>query len=450
MPSTPDSLSSLLSACLDGDADTARLLREDEEFQSSIAPICQQQRDQLRRYCSVLDQQIRALQDSNDSHLLELEFRASLQRAELDSQSLLDQAQAVIRAVKDSAGAVAANQDLASHTLHDVQLGNQRLSELIGEMDLVEQAVNGMGKTVQAFLEQTRTITTLAVKVQEIAKQTNLLALNAAIEAARAGEHGRGFAVVADEVKKLAQSSSHAASEIRSAASNINEGAAEVENRVSASIQHLRRGGDSLETVAEVLGMANHSAQETQENIKNIIDGSAQEIAAAEAMGAHMETLRGSMQKFDGSFSEIGNCLGNIQKNLEQAAEEAMNGPVVPLAVRLSIAKSDHVRWVGRVLEAIRSGNTSLDTEELKDEHACRLGLWMDALNESALTQSTEFAALQQVHPQVHKLGLRLLQSVREHDRTAIHKGAEQLKSLSTLVQTQLDKLRDKILSAGD
>ena len=167
-------------------------------------------------------------------------------------------------------------------------------------------------------------------------------------------------------------------------------------------------------------------------------------------MGAHMETLRGSMQKFDGSFGEIGNCLGNIQKNLEQAAEEAMNGPVVPLAVRLSIAKSDHVRWVGKVLEAIRSGNTSLDTEELKDEHACRLGLWMDALSESALTQSTEFAALQQVHPQVHKLGLRLLQSVREHDRAVIHKGAEQLKSLSTLVQTQLDKLRDKILSAGD
>ncbi|MEY2341144.1 methyl-accepting chemotaxis protein [Acidithiobacillus sp. IBUN Pt1247-S3] len=447
MLNAPDSLSSLLSSCLDGDLETAKLLREDEEFQSSIAPLCKQQREQLRQYCRVLDQQTLALQGSNDNHLLGLAFRDSLQRAELDSQSLLDQAQAVIRAVKDSAIAVAANQDLAAHTLHDVQLGNQRLSELIGEMDLVEQAVNGMGKTVQAFLEQTRTITTLAVKVQEIAKQTNLLALNAAIEAARAGEHGRGFAVVADEVKKLAQSSSHAASDIRNAANNINEGAAEVESRVSASIQHLRRGGDSLETVAEVLGMANHSAQETQENIQNIINGGAQEIAAAEAMGSHMQTLRSSMQGFDGSFTEIRNCLGKIQKNLEQGAEEAMTG-TTPLAVRLSIAKSDHVRWVGKVLEAISTGNTSLGADELKDEHACRLGLWMDNLMETSLTQSTEFAALQQVHPQVHKLGLRLLQSVREQDLAAVRKGSEQLKSLSLLVQTQLDKLREKILAA--
>ena len=443
----PDSLASLLDACLDGDPETIRLLREDEEFQSSITPICEQQRQRLQQYCQVLDQQTLAYQGTNNIHLLGLAFQKSLQRAELDSQSLLDQAQALIRAVKDSAAAVAANQDLAEHPLRAVQLGNERLSELIGEMDLVEQAVNGMGKTVQAFLEQTRTITTLAVKVQEIAKQTNLLALNAAIEAARAGEHGRGFAVVADEVKKLAQSSSRAASDIRNAATSINEGAAEVEDRVSSSIQHLRRGGDSLETVAEVLGMANHSAQGTQDNIQNIIAGSAQEIAAAEAMGVHMQTLGRSMRDFDDSFKEIRDCLGKVQNDLEQAAEDATAGHV-PVAVRLSIAKSDHVRWVGKVLEAISTGDTSLGADELKDEHACSLGKWMDNLNAVSLTQSTEFAALQQVHPQVHKLGLRLVQSVRENDTAEIGKGAEQLKSLSQMVQTQLDKLRDKVLAA--
>lgn len=92
---------------------------------------------------------------------------------------------------------------LAKETLHHIQVGNERLSELIGEMDLTEQTVTHMGGTVNTFLKNTRTILDLATKVKEIAKQTNLLALNAAIEAARAGEHGRGFAVVADEVKNL-------------------------------------------------------------------------------------------------------------------------------------------------------------------------------------------------------------------------------------------------------
>jgi methyl-accepting chemotaxis protein len=446
MDSAIPTLSSLLTACLDGDAKALRLLREDEEFQSSVAPLCTQQRTQLQRYCAVLDQQCAAQQVSNDSHLLGLKFHDSLGQAKLDTQSLADQAQAVVHAVRSAAESIGANRELAANTLHDVQLGNERLSELIGEMDLVEQAIDGMGKTVRNFLEQTRTITTLAVKVQEIAKQTNLLALNAAIEAARAGEHGRGFAVVADEVKKLAQSSAHAASEIREAANNINGGASRVEADVSSSIQHLRRGGDSLETVAEVLGMANQSAQKTQDNIARIVAGSTQEIAAAEAMGSHMQALTDSMQSFAGSFAEIRACLNRIQQHLEQSTEAAMQDAPA-LAVRLTTAKSDHIRWVGKVLEAISTGSTSLGAEELKDEHQCRLGRWMDSLEGHPLLDSTEFTALQQVHPQVHKLGLRIVQAVREHDWNTAKKGAGELRELSQLVQNQLDKLRARILN---
>lgn len=438
-------LLSLFSACLDGDAETARLIQEDSELAKTITPICDWQKARLWQGCRVLDHQVAALEKTADSHLLGMDFDKNLHNAQQDSQALVDQAQAVVSAVRNMAESVGANQELAEATLHDVQMGNERLSELIGEMDLVEQSVTAMGETVQAFLQQTRTITTLAAKVQEIAKQTNLLALNAAIEAARAGEHGRGFAVVADEVKKLAQSSARAAADIRSSATTINKGAIQVESGVSASIVHLRRGGDSLETVAEVLGMANQSAQKTRGNIESIVHGSIQEITAAEAMGTHIHALQQSMQQFTQQFKSIRLNLDQVQKELAEGSEAAIQGKPA-LATRLTVVKADHVLWVNHILEAIANNNAQIDDSTLKDHHQCRLGQWMDSMVDTPLGQSEAFVAVQQVHPQVHKLGIAIINALKKGDNAAVHKGAEQLKSLSTMVQQQLDKLRDHIM----
>lgn len=439
------SLISLLSACLDGDNDAAQLIQGDEKLGRTVTSMCDWQKERLWQSCKVLDHQVTALEHAAKSHLLALDFNQDLRAAQLDSQSLLDQAQTVVAAVRHTADSVGANQDLSENTLHDVQMGNERLSELIGEMELVEQAVTAMGLTVQAFLQQTRNITSLASKVQEIAKQTNLLALNAAIEAARAGEHGRGFAVVADEVKKLAQSSAHAASEIRNSAISINEGAAQVEAGVGASIQHLHRGGDSLETVAEVLGMANQSAQKTLSNIDIIVSGSAQEIAAAETMGVHMTALQQSMDQFAAQFKIIRSNLDAVQDELSQSGEAALQGDPA-LVTRLTVAKADHVQWVAHILRAISDNAATIQPENLKDHHQCRLGLWMDSVTDSPLAQSPAFIAVQQVHPQVHNLGIAIITALKKGDEASVRNGAEQLQSLSTMVQQQLDKLRDHVM----
>lgn len=148
--------------------------------------------------------------------------------------------------------------------------GNERIAGLIDEMNIVEQTINHMGEIARDFSEQTKTITHLAVKVQEIAKQTNLLALNAAIEAARAGEHGRGFAVVADEVKKLAQNSSTAAAEIQESAIGINHDAGEVGASVSNSLEHLRKGSGILKITAIMLGNSNQATTRLEASLKKL------------------------------------------------------------------------------------------------------------------------------------------------------------------------------------
>lgn len=69
--------------------------------------------------------------------------------------------------------------------------------------------------------KEVKQIETLSQTILDITAQTNLLALNASIEAARAGEAGRGFSVVAEQIKKLAESSTEAATMIQEVTSTI-------------------------------------------------------------------------------------------------------------------------------------------------------------------------------------------------------------------------------------
>ncbi|MBO9477099.1 methyl-accepting chemotaxis protein [Shimia sp. R11_0] len=99
--------------------------------------------------------------------------------------------------------------------------------------------------------------------IDDIAFQTNLLALNAGVEAARAGDAGRGFAVVASEVRKLAQSSSEAANEIKTL--------------ISDSSKHVERGvvlvGQTGKALTKIVDRVVHISQ----MVSDIAEGAAEQ-----------------------------------------------------------------------------------------------------------------------------------------------------------------------------
>ncbi|CUH53749.1 methyl-accepting chemotaxis sensory transducer with Cache sensor [Shimia marina] len=99
--------------------------------------------------------------------------------------------------------------------------------------------------------------------IDDIAFQTNLLALNAGVEAARAGDAGRGFAVVASEVRKLAQSSSEAANEIKTL--------------ISDSSKHVERGvvlvGQTGTALTKIVDRVVHISQ----MVSDIAEGAAEQ-----------------------------------------------------------------------------------------------------------------------------------------------------------------------------
>jgi|GEM_PF-1004397 len=172
-----------------------------------------------------------------------------------------------IDSVADSAAEV---RSIAQESLELTQRGNESLSDLVGEMGRVEQAVKEITSAVGEFLESTRAITGMTGQVKDIANQTNLLALNAAIEAARAGEHGRGFSVVADEVRKLAEMSAHSAQEIDRVTELLGSQAGTVEESIHQGMRSLQTSQEYLKTVAAALEEANSAVTRSTHGVDDI------------------------------------------------------------------------------------------------------------------------------------------------------------------------------------
>lgn len=126
---------------------------------------------------------------------------------------------------------------------------NQRVNQVSEELGQGHEKMSQMVEAMQAIHNTSSKIAQIIGAIDDIAFQTNILSLNAAVEAARAGAAGKGFAVVADEVRNLAAKSAKAAKETTSL----------------------------IEDAIEAVSKGTHIAGETEEAIKNVVNG-AQDI----------------------------------------------------------------------------------------------------------------------------------------------------------------------------
>ena len=403
---------------------------------------------EMPKTLEAMDHQIRALSLSADTYRNGVLFRARVEDSERRAEQMGTATQKMVDLSAESMGIIDESRRDSQNTLDSVRKGNARLSELIGQMENIESMVQQMGGTVTSFLASTKTINRLAIRVQDIAKQTSLLALNAAIEAARAGEHGRGFAVVADEVKKLAQNSASAAHDIQETALSIDGGATEVGQAVKETMHHVHLGNDALETVAEVLGEANVSAQDNLGDLNTLEDHNRNGQEAVEVLSEAIQGTRAIMESFVAFFHQVMGQMDRLRSEIDASLNTHAQGDIPP-DVLLTLTKADHVRWVGRVLEAIAGKDLKLKSEELTDHHVCRLGKWMDGPGQEKFGSLPEFVALAQIHPEVHTTGKAIIAAFQAGDSDSVAIGAERLQQLSARVQEQLDALRESILSAN-
>jgi len=183
------------------------------------------------------------------------------------------------------------------------QAGSEVMSDLINNMDNVNQAFAEGTHAIEDLGKQSNEVNGLVRAIQGIAKQTNLLALNAAVEAARAGEQGLGFAVVADEVRRLAQHTRSATEEVTQSIAAITEG-------TKHAIEIMNNGQTTVSS-------STHLGHEASEALQSIVDN-------AKMVEIKIESIAASAEEQSQVISEIAKNVENVTSVAQQTNDEVV------------------------------------------------------------------------------------------------------------------------------
>ncbi len=199
-------------------------------------------------------------------------------RQESSTQDLVSAFDTISTEVENSTLRATAIRDGIFRTGDEVRAGQEQLEELVVAMDDIA--------------ESARKIEDIIKGIEDIAFQTNILALNASVEAARAGTSGRGFAVVADEVRNLS---------VRSE-------------------KHVAATAGLVDLTIKAIESGTKIANNTAENMKNIVIEVESAIEGTQEITQAMETQNKAIETIGSSLEEISSVIANTSATSEESA----------------------------------------------------------------------------------------------------------------------------------
>lgn len=193
----------------------------------------------------------------------------------------------------------------AQTTVEKTNTGQDSINQTVLSLETLSHELEEGLKVVVQLAEQSQNIGSVLDVISGISEQTNLLALNAAIEAARAGEQGRGFAVVADEVRGLASRTQASTEEIQAMITQLQSGAKNAENRITASHQQSQKTTEEITLTKQYLQDIASSVDDINQASNSVIQSVTMQSDAVQ----RLNTLNEKVVELSAQASE------QVQKN---------------------------------------------------------------------------------------------------------------------------------------
>jgi len=296
----------------------------------------------------------------NEAPAAEADAEAPLPDAQLDDREALERAAALVRQVRDNAGAVntaskerlqfidqaidfagtfimrmedelernKSSGETCKTAADEGSAVRERMNANLEQLMSVAQRRQESEAALGAFAASFEDIVSITAQISGIARQTNLLALNATIEAARSGEAGKGFAVVASEIKELSDQTSQFASDISARVEELREAASSVSEGVEHLGQVIDKVSEDSEGAAGQVNTVSSQLSSISSDFMLTLQEGSDRIGEFRELIKKLETLRLDTEKaIDGSArnyaltTEIINALAD-----EPGEDEALTG----------------------------------------------------------------------------------------------------------------------------
>jgi methyl-accepting chemotaxis protein len=243
----------------------------------------------------------------------------SVSAASEEMSSSLEELSASTNEFASNAQSLSENSQTMAETnariLSRAEEGNQAIEEAVNQMQVINNRVSELQVVITEVDQRSNDIGKILGVITDIADQTNLLALNAAIEAARAGEQGRGFAVVAEEVRKLAEQSARAAKE-------IGELITATQAESQKALESMTLGVKDVEMGTEVVSRTGITFAEILDDVKGISKQVEETASAAQELSAGSEEMAASIEEQSSTMEEMAATAEELRASAERLFQE--------------------------------------------------------------------------------------------------------------------------------
>jgi methyl-accepting chemotaxis protein len=296
---------------VEGDDDLAGLGQNMNNMTDNLSTMA----DQIIRASSQLGSTLHQMQESISTQ----SAGATEQAASVsETVSTLEEIRATSRQTMEKATDMGT---VAEQTRLSGEQGLEALEHSIAGMQLINEKMDIIAKTILELSEQSQRISEITASVNNIAVQSKMLSLNASIEAAKAGEAGKGFAVVASEVRGLAEQSQQATAQIDKILASLRQA---TEKAVMVTEEGQKGVDQGVELVAE-----------TGERLKQVVD------MVRDTAVSSTQIVAAVRQETSG-IDQIATAMGDINKATSQfAASAAQSKQVVEDLNRLATELRD-------------------------------------------------------------------------------------------------------------